>query len=125
MRHRKTDQKPLGTTGTLASISKFLGRYTRFTHVLFLAVLSLSAVSFWLSYDLRFDFNVPSSFSDQRVLLLPYVAGLKLLLFLLLRGHSTNWRYVGTRDLPGLLAHCALGSILLLATRFLETPLII
>jgi len=81
----------------------FVRRYVHFNYWLFAIILALSGISFWYSYEFRFDFQVPFSFSRQRLLLLPYVAFLKVFVFYLLRGHSTNWRYVGLSDIPTLL----------------------
>lgn len=95
------------------------GRYIRFNHCLFAAVFLLSAVSFWLSYEFRFDFNVPVSFASQRLLLLPYVSLLKVVVFYLLRGHRTNWRYVGISDAPTLFFHCLICSAVLFMLGYL------
>ena len=77
----------------------------RLHHLLLVAVFVLTGVSFWFSYELRFDFNVPTLFQVRRAVLLPYVALLKVLAFYFIGGHSTNWRYFGIRDLPALFVH--------------------
>jgi FlaA1/EpsC-like NDP-sugar epimerase len=89
----------------LERTSNFVRRHIPFNYWLFAIILGLAAISFWFSYEFRFDFRVPFSFSRQRLLLLPYVAFLKVLVFYVLRGHSTNWRYVGLSDIPTLLLH--------------------
>jgi FlaA1/EpsC-like NDP-sugar epimerase len=99
--------------------------YVRFNHLLFVAVLFLSAASFWLAYELRFDFSVPVRFNAERMLLLPYVAVFKILAFYLLKGHATHWRYVGLKDLPILLLHSLLGSVTLLMARQFSSTLIV
>jgi len=96
-----------------------LARYIRFNHCLFAAVFVLSAVSFWFSYELRFDFQVPDAWVDQQLYQMPYVAALKLFLFYLVRGHSTDWRYVGLHDIPVLLLHCTLAAVIILLASFL------
>lgn len=88
-------------------------RYLRFNHLLFAAIFLSAAVSFWLSYEFRFDFRVPEFFSHQRLILLPYVALLKMIVFYLLRGHITNWRYIGLNDVPTLLLHCTVCAVIL------------
>ncbi len=85
-----------------------LGTRVSFNYVLFAAVFLLGAVSFWLSYEVRFDFHVPRMWITQRWLVLPYAAFLKVVVFYVLRGHSVSWRYVGLRDVPTLLLHCAI-----------------
>lgn len=64
-------------SGTRAALS-FIARYVRFNHCLYAAVFLLSGASFWLCYEFRFDFRVPPTFAAQRLLLLPYVAFLKI-----------------------------------------------
>lgn len=85
-----------------------LGTQVRFNYLLFAGVLLLSAASFWLSYEMRFDFSVPGPWRIQRWLVLPYATFLKVAVFYVLRGHSVSWRYVGIRDIPTLLLHCAI-----------------
>ncbi len=104
-------------------IVNVLGKYVSFNQCLFAAVFLLSAASFWLSYEIRFDFNVPHSFAGQRLLLLLYVSLLKLTFFYLLRGHGSNWRYVGISDVPNLLFHCVLCSTTLFAVGYVSERL--
>lgn len=97
-----------------------LSRYVRFNHCLFAAVFLLSATSFWASYEFRFDFNAPKLFARQRFFLLPYVSFFKVLIFYILRGHSTNWRYVGVSDVPTLFAFCLVCSVALFFVGYLD-----
>lgn len=98
-----------------------IARYIRFNHCLFAALFVLSAASFWLSYELRFDFQVPEEWADQQLFLVPYVAALKLFLFYLVRGHATDWRYIGLRDIPVLFLHCTLAAAIILLASHLGT----
>ncbi len=104
----------------------FVGRYVHFNHLLFAIIVLLAAISFWFSYEFRFDFRVPFKFFHQRLLLLPYVVFLKIFFFYVLKAHSTNWRYVGLSDIPTLLLHgliCALALFLLPMIReYLRIP---
>jgi FlaA1/EpsC-like NDP-sugar epimerase len=95
------------------TVFRAAARYVRFNHLLFAAIFVSASVSFWLSYEFRFDFRVPEVFSYQRLALLPYVALLKVVVFYLLRGHVTNWRYIGINDVPTLLLHCAICAVIL------------
>ena len=104
-------------------IINVLGKYVSFNQCLFAAVFFLSAASFWLSYEIRFDFNVPQYFAGQRLLLLLYVSLLKLTFFYLLRGHGSNWRYVGISDVPNLFFHCVLCSTTLFALGYVSERL--
>ena len=99
-----------GWLPTVERVLKVAGPFVRLNHVLLIAVFVLAGLSFWLSYELRFDFRVPRVFADQRFFLLPYVALLKLAIFYMLRGHSANWKYFGLRDIPRLLFHGAASS---------------
>jgi FlaA1/EpsC-like NDP-sugar epimerase len=87
--------------------------HMRLHHLLLVAVFFLSAASFWFSYELRFDFHVPKVFHGRRVVLLPYVAFLKLVVFYFIGGHSANWRYFGIRDVPTLFVHGAVCSVMI------------
>ncbi len=76
-----------------------LRSHVRYNYFLLASIPLAAGLSFWLSYQLRFDFNVPIQYSQQSFLLLPYVVVIKLALFYVLRGHSADWRYVGMRDI--------------------------
>ncbi|MDQ7781870.1 MAG: nucleoside-diphosphate sugar epimerase/dehydratase [Desulfomonilaceae bacterium] len=102
-----------------------IARYIRFNHLLFAAVFLLSGAGFWLSYEFRFDFDVPAFFNRERLLLLPYMAVFKLALFYVLGMHSTNWRYVGLADLPRLLLFGLIGSCALVVVRVGSNSLIV
>ncbi len=95
------------------NLARWLSRYIRFNHCLFAAIFILSYISFRLSYDFRFDFQVPPAFASQRFLLAPYVAALQTFVFYLVRGHATNWRYIGIADVPSLVIHCFVSSVVI------------
>ena len=101
-----------GLSGTRAVLS-LIARYIRFNHCLYAAVFLLAGASFWLCYEFRFDFKVPQAFAAQRLLLLPYVAFLKIFVLFLLRGHEVNWRYIGLADMPSLILHCLICSVVI------------
>ena len=94
-----------------------------FNYVPFGTILFASALSFWSAYEIRFDFRVPKGFYEQRLLLLPYVAFIKTILFFLLRGHATNWRYVGITDIPVLVLHSFICALLLFTIPFISDAL--
>ncbi len=114
-----------GTLKRLEHALRRLAEFAQFNHCLFAAVFVLALVSFWLSFEFRFDFNVPQSWADQRLLMLPYAAALKLVLFYLLRGHSSDWRYVGIHDVPRLVMHCASCSVAFLLLPLLGATLVV
>jgi|GEM_PF-179830 len=70
-------------------------RYNLLIHA---AILVIGMVSFWLAYTIRFDFSLPSLYFHQCLGLLPFVGGMKVCLFYLLRGHRADWRYIGLSD---------------------------
>ena len=72
-------------------------------------------MGYWLAYLLRFDFAIPSTFMEVFWITLPWVIGLKLLIFCLAGQFRGWWRYVTFADLTALFRACAL-SLLLLGT---------
>jgi FlaA1/EpsC-like NDP-sugar epimerase len=84
------------------------------------AVLVLSAISFWISYELRFDFSIPSYEATQRNFLIPYVCLVKTAFFYLLVGRHSNWRYIGMADLLPLVIQATLSSIFLYTPRYID-----
>ena len=103
----------------IASGFNFARQFIYFKHYMFIAVFFLAALAFWFSYEFRFDFQVPDPFADQRLVLLPYVATLKLFLFYILGGYGSNWRYIGLSDVPNLLLYCITCTVVLfLASTF-------
>lgn len=105
---------PASITSLLVSLRSLL----RVQHCLLLGVVVAATASWWCSFELRFDLNVPHQYAVQRLFLLPYVVLFKLGLFYLLGGYYANWRYFGLRDVPRLILHSAVSSgiIFLLAT---------
>ena len=87
--------------------------HVKISHVLFLATLICGGVSFWFAYELRFDFDVPLGYREQCWALVPYVAITKALIFYLLGGLATNWRFVGLRDSFVVLIHSMVSAGLL------------
>lgn len=114
-----------GTLKRLEPSIRRIADFVQFNHCLFAAVAILSAVSFWLSFEFRFDFNVPQSWAEQRLLLLPYAAVLKLLVFYVLKGHLSDWRYIGIHEVPRLVVHCALCSLVFLLLPLFGTSLMV
>ncbi len=76
--------------------------YNRFLSI---ALFISGLVTFWLAYQLRFDFSVDAYWIDRPWRLAPYIAILKVTLFYLFGLHKTNWRYVGLRDLSWIAAY--------------------
>lgn len=89
-------------------------RYNRF---LFIALPICAALAFWISYQLRFDFDVPLEWARQCFFLLPYVSIMKLVVFLVMREHQASWRYVGMTEVMHLAAFSAICAAALFAVR--------
>jgi len=101
----------------------FVRQFFYFKHYMLISVFLLAGLGFWFSYEFRFDFQVPEAFADQRLILLPYVAALKLLLFYLLGAYASNWRYIGLSDIPSLLLYCATCTGILFVSSIFGIPL--
>jgi FlaA1/EpsC-like NDP-sugar epimerase len=83
----------------------WMGRHVAYRRFIVGVVFILSAASFWLSFELRFDFHVPQPYADYQLFLPLLVALLKTFVFVLLGGHTSSWRYAGIRDAERLLLH--------------------
>lgn len=89
--------------------------YNRFQLI---ALFISGLVTYWLAYQLRFDFNVDPYWSNTPWRFAPYVAILKIMLFYLLGLHRTNWRYVGLRDLSWIGLYSLVWTSLLYSANF-------
>ncbi len=96
--------------------------YVRYNHILFAAIVISGGVSFWLAYELRFDFVVPVPYAQQCLLLIPYVAVMKFFFFYLLGVYSTDWRYVGLADAGYILGFSVVSAGALYAISLLQEP---
>ena len=74
-------------------------------------------VSFYLAYEVRFDFIVPTEHQQVRLRMLPFVVGLKLVALVLWRQLGTLMTYFSTPDLLRLFWSMGAASLLLLAIR--------
>lgn len=81
--------------------------------------LLILATSFWLAYELRFDFAVPPEFQDERLRLLKYAVAVKFLGLVLLRQTGSMLRYFSIPDLVRVSIAMAAASALLIAPRLL------
>ncbi len=72
----------------------------RFRRWLILAVhAAIFALSFWLSFQLRFDFSIPPRYLFVFWRTLPFLLAIKLAGFVFFRLYRGLWRYVGISDL--------------------------
>ncbi len=89
-----------------------------------LAVVYLAMVSFtfWVSYEVRFDFQVPTDHQAERLRLLPIVAGVKLIALIAARQLGTLLTYFSIPDLAKILWATGTSSLLLLLPRMAGMP---
>lgn len=78
----------------------------------------VSALAFFLAYQLRFDGHVPAASARQLWLLLPAVAAGQVLLNSGLRLYRVVWRYIGLADALILARGYMLSMVILLGLRF-------
>lgn len=115
------DSKIIGfLKSTLLNLYMSARPWVPFKHMILPAVFVLSAISFWISYELRFDFSTPEDFASQRILLLPYVCLVKTAFFYFFFGRRANWRYIGIVDLPHLVCQATLSSIVIYMPRYIN-----
>ena len=78
---------------------------------------------YWLAYLLRFDFDVPAEGMTIFWSSVPWVVGLKILVFCLLSQFHGWWRYVTFADLVALLRASVVSLFILAAVNFFFTQL--
>lgn len=83
------------------------------------AYVAILAASFWLAYELRFDFALPPEFQAERVRLLGFAVAVKFLGLVLLRQTGSMLRYFSIPDLVRVAAAMAVSSVLLITPRLL------
>jgi FlaA1/EpsC-like NDP-sugar epimerase len=84
------------------------------------AYLLLLTASFYLAYELRFDFALTREAQQERLRLLGYVLAIKFCCLVLMRQMGSVMRYFSMPDLARLVAAMALSSAFLFVPRFFE-----
>jgi FlaA1/EpsC-like NDP-sugar epimerase len=84
------------------------------------AYLLLLSASFYLAFELRFDFALELEEQQERLRLLGYVLAIKFLCLVLMRQMGSVMRYFSMPDLARLVAAMALSSAFLIVPRFFE-----
>ena len=79
--------------------------------------LAILASSFYLAYELRFDFALPLESQAERLRLLKYIMALKFLSLVLMRQMGSVLRYFSMPDLGRLVAAMAMSGVVILAVR--------
>jgi FlaA1/EpsC-like NDP-sugar epimerase len=83
---------------------------------------AIICAAFALAYTVRFEADIPSVYSKQFVFVLPYLVILRLAIFGGIGVYRLIWRFVTMRDLPRFALATGLGSLVLIAVRFLVAP---
>lgn len=83
------------------------------------AYVAILAVSFYLAYELRFDFALPQEMQEERLRLLKYALVVKFLGLVLLRQMGSMLRYFSIPDLIRVAIAMAASSALLITPRLL------
>ena len=78
----------------------------------------LFSLSFYLSFQLRFNFCVPLRYLEISIYWLPFVLVLKVFSFGLLGIYKINWRFVGLNELVRIVTGLGIDSALLLSFNF-------
>ncbi len=105
-----------------------LETFTRPSHkkrlIFFLLVdVLLLSVSFYLSFLVRFEFNIPAEYKKFMIYTLPLFVTVKLFAFALFGVYRLTWRYVGINDLFNMLSALVLSEILLFILLIFRFPL--
>lgn len=105
--------------------SPFRRRYLRYNFVLALTIAILAGFSLWLSYNLRFEFQIPEEHSFNLLIVIALACVVKPILFFAFGAHKSNWRYVDVYDIEIVALSCLASSGALLVPSFFSTWLYI
>ncbi|MBK8169290.1 MAG: polysaccharide biosynthesis protein [Sandaracinaceae bacterium] len=83
----------------------------------FMDVAVLSAM-FWLSYGLRFDFDIPSGSRGYALIQYPFVIAFQFAALYLMGVHTFMWRYVGLSEVKPMAKAALVAALPLVAMRF-------
>jgi FlaA1/EpsC-like NDP-sugar epimerase len=97
-------------------------RFIRTRLVQLLIDASMITVALALAYVIRFDGWPPGFYRKQFILVVPYLVLLRLAIFGAFGVYKLIWRYVTVRDLPRLIGATVLGSVVVVAARFVVGP---
>ncbi len=104
-----------------AEINSPLADFAQKQRVLLLAAFyaGVTAASFWLAYEIRFEFAVPEGYRQERLRLLPIVIGVKLVALVAARQFGSLMTYFSIPDLMRLIWMTLGSSALLFLPRLL------
>ncbi len=76
------------------------------------------------AYLIRFEWNIPNHFQKTLFVVLPWMVGLKLTFFYMLRLYKGMWRYTSISDLLNIIKAASLSSLIVIAAILLSTRFI-
>ena len=85
---------------------------------------TIACASFYIAYELRFDFEVPPQHEEGRLLLLPLVVGVKLVTLVFARQFGTLMTYFSIPDLLKIFWAMSASSMALILPRFVGLELV-
>jgi FlaA1/EpsC-like NDP-sugar epimerase len=106
-------------------MSGFINRISTRFWFIGCAYAGIIAVSFYLAYELRFDFALSPEQQEERLRLLKYILVIKFLALVLMRQMGSVLRYFSMPDLIRLVAAMAFSSVAMIAPRILGHSLFI
>ena len=101
-------------------MSRVLEQFRLKSLALITSYFAILVGSFWVAYEIRFDFNVPAEFGHERMHLIWLAVGVKFLGLVILRQTGTMLRYFSIPDLFRVSAAMAAASAILIIPRLLE-----
>jgi FlaA1/EpsC-like NDP-sugar epimerase len=104
---------------TIRAVPLFISDLPRNRRALILAALyaAIMAASFYLAYEVRFDFLVPEAFQQDRLLLLPLAVGIKLTALIVFGQLGSMLTYFSLPDLSRIVWAMTSSSLVLFALR--------
>jgi FlaA1/EpsC-like NDP-sugar epimerase len=81
--------------------------------------LLLVTVSYFLAFQLRFDWSVPREEYRLFLLVLPVVLSVRVAVFYLLHVYKNLWKYIGIKDLMTIVTACSISSVMIITVIFL------
>jgi FlaA1/EpsC-like NDP-sugar epimerase len=96
-----------------------MNRATIFRSVQVAIDVAVLSVALWLAFQLRFDWQVPTSMFQRLLFMWPYVVALQYALLTFLGVPRFSWRYIGLREATRICAATAIASAILVVVRVL------
>ena len=97
-------------------------RFIKNRSLQFLIDAFIVALALMMAYGIRFEGIPPRNYLKQFLLILPYLALLRMGLLILFGVYRLVWRYISLRDLPRILLAIGTGSVVLVVVRFGLAP---